>query len=71
MARLLVATVPLTGHVHPMLPLVRALIARGHHVQWYAAKKFARSIQATGATFAPMRAAHDWDDAEVEAALPA
>jgi MGT family glycosyltransferase len=71
MARLLVATVPLTGHVHPMLLLVRALIARGHQVQWYAAKKFARSIQATGATCAPMRAAHDWDDAEVEAALPA
>src|SRR6187402_46614 len=64
MARLLVATVPLTGHVHPMLLLVRALVARGHHVQWYAAKKFARAIQATGA-------AHDWDDAEIEAALPA
>ncbi|HWO17729.1 MAG TPA: nucleotide disphospho-sugar-binding domain-containing protein [Kofleriaceae bacterium] len=71
MARLLVATVPLTGHVHPMLLLVRALVARGHHVQWYAAKKFARAIQATGAAFAPMRAAHDWDDAEIEAALPA
>lgn len=71
MARLLVATVPLTGHVHPMLLLVRALIARGHHVQWYAAKKFARAIQATGAAFAPMRAAHDWDDADVLAALPA
>ncbi len=71
MAHLLVATVPLTGHVHPMLLLVRSLIARGHHVQWYAAKKFAGSIQATGATFAPMRAAHDWDDADVESALPA
>lgn len=71
MARLLVATVPLTGHVHPMLLLVRALIARGHQVRWYAAKKFARSIAATGATFAPMRAAHDWDDAEALAALPA
>jgi MGT family glycosyltransferase len=70
MARLLVATVPLTGHVHPMLLLVRALIARGHHVRWYAAKKFARSIAATGATYAPMSAAHDWDDAEALAALP-
>src|SRR6187401_2313182 len=70
MARLLVATVPLTGHVHPMLLLVRALIAPGHHVQWYAATKFARSIRAAGAAFAPMRAAHDWDDADIEAALP-
>jgi len=71
MARLLVATVPLTGHVHPMLLLVRSLIARGHHVRWYAAAKFARSIQATGATLASMRAAHDWDDADAESALPA
>ena len=71
MARLLVATVPLTGHVRPMLLLVRALIARGHHVQWHAAQRFARAIQATFATFAPMRAAHDWDDADVKAALPA
>lgn len=71
MARLLVATVPLTGHVHPMLLLVRTLRARGHELTWYAARKFEPAITATGATFAPMRAAPDWDDADVEAALPA
>ncbi|MCX5742778.1 MAG: glycosyltransferase [Proteobacteria bacterium] len=70
MARLLVATVPLTGHVHPMLVLVRALVTRGHEVRWYAAAKFAPAIAAAGATYLPMRA-HDWDDADVEAALPA
>ncbi len=69
--KVLIATVPLTGHVHPMLLVARALVARGHEVRWYAARKFAPSIEATGARFAPMGAAHDWDDAEVEAALPA
>jgi MGT family glycosyltransferase len=69
--RLIVATVPLTGHVHPMLLVVRELVARGHEVLWYAAKKFAPAIEAAGARFAPMRAAPDWDDADVEAALPA
>ena len=71
MARMLVATVPLTGHVHPMLVLVRALIERGHEIRWYGGTKFAPAIEATRATFEPMRTARDWDDADVEAALPA
>jgi UDP:flavonoid glycosyltransferase YjiC (YdhE family) len=71
MADILVASVPLTGHVQPMLLVVRALLERGHTVRWYAARKFAPAIEAAGAELAPMRAAHDWDDADVEAALPA
>ena len=70
MARLLVATVPLTGHVHPMLVLVRELVERGHEVRWYAGRKFAAAIEATGATFAAMRPSLDWDDTDVERALP-
>ncbi|MDX2088891.1 MAG: hypothetical protein SFX73_13625 [Kofleriaceae bacterium] len=68
---MLAATVPLTGHVHPMQLVVRALVEAGHEVMWYGAGKFRPKIEATGATFAPMRAAPDWDDADVEAALPA
>ncbi|MEJ7597498.1 MAG: nucleotide disphospho-sugar-binding domain-containing protein [Kofleriaceae bacterium] len=71
MARLLVATVPLTGHVQPMLLVVRGLVARGHHVTWYAASKFRPRIEAAGATFAPMQRARDWDDAQIETAFPA
>ncbi len=69
--RVIVATVPLTGHVNPMLLVVRALTARGHQIVWYGGKKFAPAIEAAGARFAPMRAAEDWDDADVEKALPA
>lgn len=69
--RVLVATVPLTGHVHPMLLVVQALIARGHEVIWYGSAKFAAKIAATGAKFAPMTLAPDWDDNDVDAALPA
>jgi len=71
MARILVATVPLTGHVTPMLVLVRALTQRGHDIRWYGGTKFTRAIEAAGARFEPMRHAPDWDDADVEAALPA
>lgn len=71
MAKILVATVPLTGHVQPMLLLVQALVERGHEVTWYAASKFAPAIAKVGARHAPMHASIDWDDTDVEAALPA
>ncbi len=71
MARLLVATVPLTGHVQPMTVLVRALVDRGHDVRWCTGSKFAPAVRATGASFVPMQHAKDWDDADVEAAFPA
>jgi MGT family glycosyltransferase len=69
--KIVVATVPLTGHVQPMLLVVRALVARGHDVIWYAASKFRPAIEKTGAAFAPMHPSLDWDDADIEAALPA
>lgn len=70
MSKILVATVPLTGHVQPMLLLVQSLVERGHEVTWYAAKKFAPAIAKVGARHAPMRPSIDWDDTDVEAALP-
>ncbi len=70
MSKILVATVPLTGHVQPMLLLVRDLVERGHDVTWYAATKFAPAIDKIGARHVPMRAAIDWDDADIETALP-
>lgn len=49
--KLLVTSVPLAGHVHPMIEVVRALVARGHEVHWIAAKEFGPAITATGAKF--------------------
>jgi len=69
MARLLVATVPLTGHIQPMTLLVRELASRGHEIHWYAGAKFERTVTATGAVFHPRKAARDFDDADVEATI--
>ena len=71
MAKILVATVPLTGHVQPMVLVAQVLVARGHEVVWYGASKFRATIEKTGARFTPMSAELDWDDAHIEAALPA
>ena len=69
MARLLVATIPLTGHVQPMLPIVSELVARGHEIEWITGVKFAQRVRTAGAAFVAM--SNDWDDAELERAFPA
>ncbi|HVV81452.1 MAG TPA: glycosyltransferase, partial [Kofleriaceae bacterium] len=61
----LVATVPLTGHVRPMAMIVRALVDRGHRVTWTGARAFAGAIEAAGARFVPPREAPDVDDARL------
>jgi UDP:flavonoid glycosyltransferase YjiC (YdhE family) len=70
MARFLFATQPITGHVLPALPLVRALVERGHEVAWYAGARFRQRIEATGAQFEPYQSAYDYDDRDYDAAFP-
>lgn len=60
MARILVATTALTGHIVPMLPVVRELTQRGHTVRWYTGASYRDRIEATGAQFVPPRFAHDF-----------
>ncbi len=69
MARLIVTTIPLTGHVQPMLPIASELAARGHELVWITGAKFAQRVRATGAEFVAM--SNDWDDADLERAFPA
>lgn len=68
MPRLLVATVPLTGHIQPMLPIATELVARGHQLVWTTGAKFAPRVRATGAEHVAMTC--DWDDADLERAFP-
>lgn len=70
MARFLMATQPITGHVFPALPLARELARRGHETRWYCGKKFEAAIEATGARFVPYDAAYDYDDSDFDAAFP-
>ncbi len=70
MARFLIATIPVTGHVNPGLPIARALVRRGHEVWWYTGHKFRATIEATGARYVRMQAAYDYDDSDTDAAFP-
>src|SRR5262245_21786600 len=70
MARFLIVSVPVTGHVNPGLPIARALVERGHDVWWYTGQKFRARVEATGARYVPMQAAYDYDDSDTNAAFP-
>src|SRR5437868_7212334 len=70
MARILVGSVPVVGHINPLVPVVRALCARGHEVRWYTGAKYRSKIEATGARFAPWTQARDYDDARIERDFP-
>ncbi len=62
MARFLVGTIPVIGHVSPAVPMVRELIKRGHEVCWYTGQVFQASIEKTGAQFAPICRWMDYSD---------
>jgi UDP:flavonoid glycosyltransferase YjiC (YdhE family) len=64
--RVLIATIPVLGHLAPFIPIAKALIARGHEVRWYSGSKYRDRIQATGAQHIPYRTARDFDDARLD-----
>jgi UDP:flavonoid glycosyltransferase YjiC (YdhE family) len=68
--RFLFATQPITGHVLPAVPIVRSLTERGHDVVWYTGRKFQATAERAGARFEPYVEAHDYDDADYDAAFP-
>ena len=60
MADLLLLSVPVFGHVKPMLALARALVADGHRVRWLAGESFRARVESTGAVFCAMREGFDY-----------
>lgn len=70
MAKILLASVPLSGHVNPAVPLAKLLISRGHEVCWYCGKKYKQLIESTGARFFPFKEARDFHDSTIRAEFP-
>ena len=70
MARFLICTHPITGHVNPPLEIARELVERGHEVRFYTGRKFQTKIEAVGARYEPMRRAYDYDDSDYDTAFP-
>ena len=49
----LISTVPAIGHLHPVVPLARALVARGHEVRWATGPDGCPIVAAAGFTAMP------------------
>jgi MGT family glycosyltransferase len=70
MAKILMGTMGMVGHVTPGLPIARKLIERGNQVWWYTTSKFQKKIESAGATYLPMTLGYDFDDLELDTAFP-
>lgn len=65
MTRILITTMPMAGHLQPLVPLAARLVAGGHQVVWYTGRKYGPAVERTGARFRPYAAELDWDDAQL------
>jgi UDP:flavonoid glycosyltransferase YjiC (YdhE family) len=68
--KILIASVPGTGHVNPMLAITRILVAAGHEVAFYTGSRFGARIAASGAQFFSLPANADFDPSDLFSLVP-
>ena len=62
MSTIIIATVPVHGHVTPLLGVARSLVDRGDRVRFLTGSRFAEAVDATGAEHVPLPEDADFDD---------
>ncbi|MEV6850451.1 nucleotide disphospho-sugar-binding domain-containing protein [Actinoplanes sp. NPDC051411] len=62
MSSVLIAAVPIHGHVMPLLPVARHFVRRGDRVRFLTGSRFAGVVAATGAEYLALPAEADFDD---------
>lgn len=68
--RILIATMPIPGHVAPFVPVARELLRRGHEVVWYSSRHFQDGIERSGARFEAIRSTIDYGDTQYNSHFP-
>jgi MGT family glycosyltransferase len=53
-AKIAYVGLPAHGHTNPTLPVMKALVARGHEVLFYNGETFRQRVEATGVSFRPL-----------------
>lgn len=66
----LVCSVPVHGHVTPLLEVARHLAGQGHSVRFLTGARYRDKVEATGATFLPLPREADYDDSDMDASFP-
>jgi UDP:flavonoid glycosyltransferase YjiC (YdhE family) len=49
--KVLIATMPFTGHINPFQRVAAELVRRSHEVLWLTGEDFREKVEITGATF--------------------
>lgn len=62
MRSVIIATIPVHGHVTPLLAVARYCVERGDRVRFITGSRFADVVTATGAEHVPLPAAANFDD---------
>jgi UDP:flavonoid glycosyltransferase YjiC (YdhE family) len=70
MARYLLASTPVHGHVAPMANIAAALVRAGHEVRFLTGAHFRKVVEATGGQHVALPADVDYDARDMDAAFP-
>lgn len=70
MAKVLIATLSIDGHVNPIIPVSRRLVDQGHEVRWYGGSGHQSKIEETGATYSPIKEALDFTQVRPQSRFP-
>ncbi|MET0297177.1 MAG: glycosyltransferase, partial [Microbacterium sp.] len=70
MSDLVFASVPIHGHVAPLLPLARHFVDRGDRVRFLTGSRFADAVRATGAEHVRLPEGADFDDRSLTSLFP-
>ena len=68
--KVMVAVVPVAGHVGPVSGLVAELVSRGHQVRVYTGSRYRQRFTDLGATVVTWSAAQDFDEDNIGATFP-
>ena len=70
MSSVIIASIPVHGHVTPLLTIAANFVKRGDDVRFVTGSRFADSIAATGASHVPLPPEADFDDRNLFEAFP-
>ena len=62
MSSIIIASVPIHGHVTPLLTVAENFVTRGDTVRFITGSRFEDRVRAAGASFVPLKAEADYDD---------
>ena len=71
MSSIIIGSIPIHGHVTPLLSVAESFIRRGDDVRFITGARFADRVRAVGASYIPLPDEADYDDRSLHSRFPA